>query len=113
MYSSDSNQLGVPLVIMVNKGTENEAEMFALVMQSFGAATIVGERTSGNGHNQVVIPLEDGSAVRVSKYTYLSAERKTLATLGGVVPDVRSTAIADSSLDVIFEAAMDEAAAKK
>ena len=113
MYSSDSNQLGVPLVIMVNKGTENEAEMFALVMQSFGAATIVGERTSGNGHNQVVIPLEDGSAVRVSKYTYLSAERKTLATLGGVVPDVRSTAIADSSLDVIFEAAMDEATAKK
>ena len=109
MYSSDSGRVELPLVVMVNKGTQNEAEMFAIVIQSFGAGTVVGERTSGAGHNQVVIPLEDGSAVRVSKYTYLSAERKTLETLGGVVPDIRSTAIADSSLDVIFEAAMDAA----
>jgi carboxyl-terminal processing protease len=105
-YSSDSSYVELPLVVIVNGKTENEAEMFALVMQNNGA-TVVGERTSGNGHNQVVQELTDGSAVRVSKYTYLTAERRELATLGGVVPDVRSSAIKDSSLDVILEAAKD------
>lgn len=107
MYSSGSDKLEMPMVVLINGKSENEAEMFATVMQSFGAATIVGERTSGNGHNQVVLELSDQSAVRVSKYSYLTAERKDLQTLGGVVPDIRSTAIEDSSLDVILEAAKD------
>lgn len=109
MYTSDSECTDLPLVIMTTGKTENEAEMFAYVMQSFNAATIVGERTSGNGHSQIVIPLSDGSAVRVSKYNFLNSERKSLQTLGGVVPDYRSRSIEDSSLDVIFEAAMDVA----
>lgn len=113
MYSSDSNCVSFPLVVVTNGKTENEAEMFAYVMQAFNAATVVGERTSGNGHSQVVLPLSDGSAVRVSKYNFLNAERKSLQVLGGVVPDIRSKAIEDSSLDVIFEAAMDTAQALK
>lgn len=109
MYSSDSNYVNIPMVLMTTAETENEAEMFAYVMQAFGAATVVGERTSGNGHSQIVLPLSDGSAVRVSKYSFLNSDRKTLQTLGGVMPDIRSKSIADSSLDVIYEAAMDAA----
>lgn len=111
MYSSDSDYVSIPLVILTNGKTENEAEMFAYVMQAFSVATVVGERTSGNGHSQVVLPLSDGSAVRVSKYNFLNAERRSLQTIGGVVPNIRSTAIEDSSLDVIFEAAIDTAQA--
>lgn len=107
VYSSGSDSQNERMVVMINGKTENEAEMFALVMQSYGAATIVGERTSGNGHSQVVTPLQDGSAIRLSKYTFYSTERKSLEALGGVTPDIRSTAIADSSLDVILEAAKD------
>ncbi len=106
-YSSDSSHVELPMVVIVNADTENEAEMFATVIQSFGAATIVGTRTSGNGHNQVVVELSDKSAIRISRYTYLTADRKELSTLGGVVPDVKSSAIEDSSLDVILEAAKD------
>ncbi len=106
-YSSDSGHVEMPMAVIVNPKTENEAEMFAVVMQSNGAVTVVGQRTSGNGHNQVIIELSDGSAIRVSKYIYLTADRKDLATLGGVVPDVRSSPIADSELDVQLEAAKD------
>jgi len=113
MYSSDSDCVELPMVIMTTGKTENEAEMFAYVMQAFNAGTVVGERTSGNGHSQVVLPLSDGSAVRVSRYTFLNSERKSLQTLGGVVPDIRSRTIEDSSLDVIFEAAIDAAQAMK
>ncbi|MBQ0133961.1 MAG: hypothetical protein KBS46_02325, partial [Clostridiales bacterium] len=113
MYSSDSKCTDLPLVVMINGETENEAEMFALVMQSYSAAKVVGERTSGNGHSQVVLPLTDGSAIRVSKYNFLNSERRSLQTLGGVLPDVRSRAIEDSSLDVIYEAAIDVAQAMK
>ena len=109
MYSSDSDFVDIPMVIMTTAKTENEAEMFAYVMQDYNAATIVGERTSGNGHSQTVLPLSDGSAVRVSKYNFLNSDRKSLQTLAGVVPDVRSRSIEDSSLDVILQAAKDTA----
>lgn len=109
MYSSDADSVDIPIVIMTTAKTENEAEMFAYVMQDYNAATIVGERTSGNGHSQTVLPLSDGSAVRVSKYNFLNSDRKSLQTLAGVVPDVRSRSIEDSSLDVILQAAKDTA----
>lgn len=113
IYSSDSELLDIPLVVMTTAKTENEAEMFAYVLQNYNAATIVGERTSGNGHSQVVLPLSDGSAVRVSKYNFLNSDRKSLQIIGGVVPDIRSRTFEDSSLDVIFEAAMDTAQSLK
>ena len=107
VYSSDSAHEELPMVVTVNTASENEAEMFAAVIQNFGAATVVGQRTSGNGHNQIIVELSDKSAVRISRYVYLTAERKDLQTLGGVVPDIKSSPFEDSSLDVILEAAKD------
>ena len=51
--------------------------------------------------------LSDGSAVRISKYEYLTPDKKSMAELGGVMPDIASYQIEDSDMDVQLEAAKD------
>lgn len=107
VYTSGASSVNLPMVVIVNENTACAAEVFAEVLQSGGAATIVGTQTGGNSQSQVTVELSDGSAVRLSKYLYLTPDRKTLAELGGVRPDVVSNAIEDSALDVQLEAAKD------
>jgi carboxyl-terminal processing protease len=37
-----------PMVILINQGTTGPAELVALILQEYGKATLVGERSSGN-----------------------------------------------------------------
>ena len=105
-YSSDNACVQMPMVVMTNENTTCAAEMFACVMQQAGV-TIVGRRTSGVALSQTIVELEDGSAVRISKYEYLTPDKKSMTELGGVKPDVPSYQIEDSSMDVQLEAAKD------
>ena len=59
--------------------------------------------------DSLTVELADGSAVCISKYIYLTTERKTLDQLGGVKPNITSYDIEDSTLDVQLEAAKDAA----
>ena len=105
-YSSGSSYLNMPMVILVNENTTCAAEVFACIMQQAGV-TIVGRRTPGSAQSQVIIELSDGSAVRISKYEYLTPDKKSMADLGGVTPDIASYQIEDSDMDVQLEAAKD------
>ena len=82
------------------------AEVFACIMQQAGV-TIVGRRTPGSAQSQVIVELSDGSAVRLSKFEYLTPDKKSMTDLGGVTPDIASYQIEDSDLDVQLEAAKD------
>ena len=57
--------------------------------------------------NPVIVELSDGSAVRLSKFEYLTPDKKSMTDLGGVTPDIASYQIEDSDLDVQLEAAKD------
>ena len=105
-YSSGSSYIKLPMVVLVNENTSSAAEVFAAVMQQAGYK-IIGRRTAANALSQVIVELEDGSAVRISKYEYLNPDKKSMADLGGVAPDVVSYQIADSDMDVQLEAALD------
>jgi len=108
-YSSGNSSVKLPLVVMINENTACEAEMFAQVLQENGTCILVGTATGGNSQSQTTVELADGSAVRISKYMYLTTERKTLEELGGVKPNITSYDIEDSTLDVQLEAAKDAA----
>ena len=105
-YSSDKTCVQMPMVVLVDENTSCAAEMFACVMQQAGV-TIVGRRTPGSALSQTTVELEDGSAVRLSRYEYLTPDKKSMSELGGVMPDVPSYMIEDSSMDVQLEAAKD------
>ena len=105
-YSSGSSCVQMPMTVMVDENTTCAAEMFACVMQQAGV-TIVGRRTSGVALSQVTVEMEDGSAVRISKFEYLTPDKKSMTDLGGVMPNVPSYQIEDSDMDVQLEAAKD------
>lgn len=105
-YSSGSSSVNLPMVVIVNENTSCAAEVFACIMQQAGYR-IVGRRTAANAQSQVIMELEDGSAIRISKYEYLTPEKKSMTDLGGVAPDIVSYQISDSDMDVQLEAALD------
>lgn len=85
---SDGMCIQLPMCVLVNSQTFREAELCAAVLQEFGWASILGEPTTGNTRTQEVIPLEDGSAMRLSTRSYLTANGVDIAKKGGVVPDM-------------------------
>ena len=105
-YSSGNSAVPLPMVVMVNENTSCAAEVFASVMQQAGYQ-IVGRRTAANAQSQAIVELADGSAVRLSRYEYLTPDKKSMSDLGGVTPDVVSYQIEDSDMDVQLEAALD------
>ena len=80
--------------------------LFPFCFTSIGV-TIVGRRTPGSALSQTTVELEDGSAVRISRYEYLNPDKKSMSDLGGVSPDIVSYQISDSDMDVQLEAALD------
>lgn len=86
--TSDGMCIQLPMCVLVNAETFGEAEVCAAVLQEYQWATVLGEATSGKTRTQETIPLEDGSALRLSTGTYLTGNRTDISAKGGVVPDL-------------------------
>jgi retinol-binding protein 3 len=84
-------RVDVPLYVLVDRGSASAAEHVPFVLQHFGKAVIVGERTAGAGRNNVFFPAELGLRVSLSTtrvYEPLSG-REWERT--GVLPDIVTT----------------------
>ena len=84
---SDAMSLQLPMVVLIDSNTYGEAELFAAVLQEHGWAIIMGDATTGMTRTQETFELADGSAVRLSTKTYVTARGLDLAESGGVIPD--------------------------
>ncbi|MDR3243937.1 MAG: S41 family peptidase [Elusimicrobiota bacterium] len=83
-----------PLIILVNRGSASASEIVTGAMQDFKRALIIGANTFGKGSVQTIIPLSDGTALRltIAKY-YLPSGRPIMRTEGangknGITPDI-------------------------
>ena len=85
---SDGSSVERPMAVIVNGDSYSAAEFFAAALREYGAAAVVGEPTTGKSRSQVTIRLSDGSAVHLSKYSYLTPQRNDLYEAGGLKPDV-------------------------
>lgn len=88
---SDAACLELPMAVLVNGNSYSAAEFFAACLQEKQWATVVGEKTTGKGHYQNTIRLEDGSAVNLSTGKYFTPSGVNLTDVGGIVPDVEET----------------------
>ncbi len=84
---SDAACLELPMAVLVNGNSYSAAEFFAAAMAEYGAAVVVGEKTSGKGYFQSTFQLPDGSAVGLSIGKYYTPKGKSLAEVG-VTPDI-------------------------
>ena len=85
--TSDTACLDIPMAVLVNGESYSAAEFFAVAMQEYEAATIVGEKTSGKGYFQNTFNLSDGSAVALSTGKYFTPKGVSLEGVG-ITPDV-------------------------
>jgi carboxyl-terminal processing protease len=88
-YRSRENNpyTSVPMVIIVNEGSASASEIVAGALKDWQRATLVGTRTYGKGSVQTVVPLKDGSALKLTTAKYYTPKGISIQTTG-ILPDI-------------------------
>ena len=88
-FFSDSKNaiLDLPLVILINEGSASGSEIVAGVLQDYKRAILIGNTSFGKGSVQTIIPLGDGSALRLTTSHYFTPSGKIIHGKG-VTPDI-------------------------
>lgn len=79
--------LGLPLAILINEGSASGSEIVAGCFQDYKRAIIVGAKSFGKGFVQTVIPLTDGSALRLTTSRYFTPLGRQIQAKG-IMPDI-------------------------
>jgi carboxyl-terminal processing protease len=103
----------IPLYVLTDKYTASASEIVSGALQDYGRATLVGETTFGKGLVQVIEPLSNGGAIKITSAVYLTPKRRDINSKGispdVVAPDDPATVSVDetveSTLDLISGAA--------
>ncbi|MEN6621620.1 MAG: S41 family peptidase [Smithella sp.] len=84
---NNGNELTCPIVVLVNEGTASAAEIVAGALQDNGRALIAGTQTFGKASVQTVIPLENGSALKLTTARYYTPKGRSIQA-EGIKPDI-------------------------
>jgi len=79
--------LNIPMVVLINEGSASGSEIVAGALQDYKRAIIVGTKSFGKGSVQTIIPLSDGSALRLTTSKYFTPLGKEIHGKG-VLPDI-------------------------
>ncbi|HEY3915962.1 MAG TPA: S41 family peptidase, partial [Verrucomicrobiae bacterium] len=83
-------RIDLPIAILVNGNSASAAEIVAGCMQDLQPIThaiLVGEQTFGKGSVQSILPLADGSALRLTTAKYYTPSHKVIHE-HGITPDI-------------------------
>jgi len=79
--------LDIPIVVLINKGSASGSEILAAALRENNRAVLLGETTFGKGSVQTIIPVSDGSALRLTTSKYYTPSGASIHEKG-VEPDV-------------------------
>ncbi|MBR3323422.1 S41 family peptidase, partial [Candidatus Saccharibacteria bacterium] len=77
----------MPTVILINNYSASSSEIVAGALKDYGKATLIGETTLGKGVVQTLIPLTDGSQLKVTTASWYTP-KDTSINKTGITPDI-------------------------
>jgi len=76
------------MVVLINGGSASASEIVSGALQDHKRAILLGENTFGKGSVQVVLPIIDGEAVKLTIARYYLPSGRTIQAVG-VKPDIK------------------------
>ncbi len=82
-----NDQFKKPMAVLINGNSASASEIFAGTLQDYDKAIVVGTTSFGKGIVQRVIPLTDGTAIKLTISKYFTPKGRNIHGTG-IVPDV-------------------------
>ena len=86
-YKSDDSCMEIPLAVLINGNSASASEIFAGAIKDYKYGTLIGATTFGKGIVQTIIPLNDGSAIKLTMAKYFTPKGNYIHEVG-ISPDI-------------------------
>ena len=88
---------GLPIVVLINRGSASAAEIVAGALKDHDRAVLIGSRSYGKGSVQTVIPMGQGTAMKLTTAQYFRPLGESVD--GGIQPDVEAEDDIETEMD--------------